>query len=81
MPWFLGNGSVMSNGWFGWGFIPVAIWSLAWSGLALWNAAKRGQKWWFVLFLLVHTMGILEIIYLMFVVHAFDKKKTMRRGR
>ena len=81
MPWYLGNGSVMSTGFFGWGVIPFAVWSLLWTGLALWYAAKRGEKWWFILFLLVHTLGILEMIYLLFVARAFSAKKPTRRSR
>lgn len=83
MPWYLGNGRpfMYSMGWgfLGWAFLPLAVWSILWTGLALWHAAKRGEKWWFILFLLVHTLGILEIIYLMFVAHAFEKKSPRRR--
>lgn len=41
-----------------------ALWTLFWKGLGLWHAAQRGQYWWFVILLLVNTLGILEIIYL-----------------
>jgi hypothetical protein len=37
---------------------------MVWAGLALWHTAKRGKVWWFLIFMLVHTLGILEIIYL-----------------
>ncbi len=49
----------------------VAVWfliSLVLKGYALWNAAKRNEKWWFIALLVVNTMGILELIYLIFVV-------------
>jgi len=39
-------------------------WSLVWKGLALWKAARTGSKPWFIIILLLSTMGILEIIYL-----------------
>lgn len=46
-------------------FVLLAVlWSLLWKGLALWRAAKRGEKWWFVAFLVINTVGILEIIYI-----------------
>lgn len=45
----------------------LVLWSLAWKGLALWHAARRGQYWWFIILALVNTLGILEIIYLFFV--------------
>ena len=47
--------------------IIVVLWSLLWKGLALWHAARRGQYWWFIILLLVNTMGVLEIIYLFFI--------------
>ncbi len=49
-------------------FVILAIlWSLVWKGLALWHSARRGQYWWFLILLVVNTLGILEIIYLFFV--------------
>lgn len=40
------------------------LWSLFWKGLALWHSARRNQPWWFVIMMVVNTLGILEIIYL-----------------
>jgi len=40
------------------------LWSLFWKGLALWHAGRHAQPWWFVILLVVNTLGILEIIYL-----------------
>jgi hypothetical protein len=51
-------------GFIGW-FIILMIWSLVWKGLALWRSAKRDHTAWFIIFLLIHTAGILEIIYLL----------------
>lgn len=42
----------------------LLLWSLFWKGLALWHAGRRGQPWWFVIMLIVNTIGVLEIIYL-----------------
>ncbi len=47
--------------------ICAILWSIVWKGLALWHAARRGQYWWFLIMLVVNTLGILEIIYLFFV--------------
>ncbi|PIR69397.1 MAG: hypothetical protein COU47_03440 [Candidatus Niyogibacteria bacterium CG10_big_fil_rev_8_21_14_0_10_46_36] len=44
--------------------ILLALWTLPWKGFALWRAAHRNDKWWFVVFLIVNTAGILEIVYL-----------------
>ena len=49
-------------------FAPIIIlfivWSLFWKSLALWHSAQRGSYKWFIVLLLVNTLGILEIIYL-----------------
>lgn len=42
----------------------LLIWTLFWKGLALWHSARWGQGLWFVILLVVNTVGILEIIYL-----------------
>jgi hypothetical protein len=42
----------------------VIIWSVVWKGLALWKSAREGSKVWFVVLLVVNTLGILEILYL-----------------
>lgn len=56
---------------FPWYYFPLLLWSYLWTGLVLWRAAKLNQKNWFIFFLIVHTAGILEIIYLFY----FAKKK------
>lgn len=47
--------------------IIIAAWTLFWKALALWHAAKSGDKIWFIALLFINTLGILEIIYLYFV--------------
>jgi hypothetical protein len=42
----------------------LLIWGLIWKGLALWKAAKNDQKYWFIVMLIINTVGILELIYL-----------------
>jgi methionyl-tRNA synthetase len=44
----------------------LAIWTIVWKGIALWYAARGGEKIWFIVFLIVNTAGILEIIYIFF---------------
>ena len=62
----MGWGPMLSPA-FGLGLILLVAWSIVWKGLALWRAATRGETVWFVIFLLVNTAGILEIIYLFFI--------------
>lgn len=42
----------------------LTIWSLIWKGIALWRAAKLGQRNWYIVILVLNTIGILDIIYL-----------------
>ena len=53
-----------------WVVLVLLVWSMIWKGLALWKAAHREQKVWFVVFLIVNTCGILEIIYLFVITRA-----------
>jgi len=45
-------------------FILVLIWSLIWKGLALWKSARKNHLIWFIVLLIVNTVGILEILYI-----------------
>lgn len=53
-------------------FYLVVIWSLIWKGLALWRAAKNDSKVWYVVLLVLNTVGIVEILYYF----VFGKKRT-----
>ena len=44
--------------------IILLLWSLIWKGFALWKAAKREQISWFIVLLVVNTLGLLEFLYL-----------------
>jgi cytoskeletal protein RodZ len=54
-----------------WVIILAAAWTIPWKGVALWRAAKKQSVAWFIVLLLVNTLGILDIIY----VFAFSKRK------
>lgn len=42
----------------------LVLWTLLWKGLALWKAARRNDKVWFLVLLVINTAGILEILYI-----------------
>ena len=44
--------------------IVVALWTVVLKGYALWYAARNSQKWWFIALLVINTVGILELVYL-----------------
>ncbi|MFH1430853.1 MAG: DUF5652 family protein [Nanoarchaeota archaeon] len=59
-----------------WILMIVIVWSLAWKGLALWKSARRKSPIWFVILLVVNTIGILEILYIfLFSELKFEDKK------
>lgn len=53
----------------------LLTWSLIWKGLALWRAARRNEKGWYLVLLVLNTAGILEIIYY-FLIAKTDTKKS-----
>lgn len=54
---------VVENQWVLW---VALMWIIPWKGVALWRAARNGQKGWFIALLVINTLAILEIIYLLF---------------
>jgi hypothetical protein len=46
------------------GIVLSVVWTIIWKALAMWRAAEVGSKAWFVILLVVNTLGILDIIYL-----------------
>lgn len=55
--------------------IPILIWSVIWKGIALWKCGRLNQIRWFVVLLVVNTMGILEIIYVVWFQKDHNAKK------
>lgn len=45
-------------------FLVALLWMVIIKGYALWHAARNSQKWWFIALLVINTVGILEVIYL-----------------
>jgi len=53
----------------------LVIWTVAWKGWALWRAARNKELAWYIVILLLNTLGILEIIYIFgFSGYGKDKK-------
>jgi hypothetical protein len=49
------------------------IWIIIWKALALWQAARKGEKIWFFALLVVTSLGLLEIVYLL--LNRWQKRK------
>jgi len=44
--------------------IPLVIWCLIWKGISLWKCGRNNQLYWFIALLVLNTVGLLEIVYL-----------------
>ena len=47
------------------------VWVLPWKAVALWRSARNGSVPWFIVLLVINTLGTLEILYIFW----FGKKK------
>lgn len=54
---------------------PVLLWSVVWKGIALWRCGRNNQLPWFVVLLVLNTLGIGEIIYLSWFQKDLNKKR------
>lgn len=61
-------------------FALLGIALIALKGYALWHAARRGERGWFIALLVVNTLGILELIYLLSR-SIIGKKKNSENGK
>ena len=56
----------------------LALWTIPWKGVALWKSARKRHTVWFVVLLIVNTLGILEILYI-FIFSRCCEKETVKR--
>lgn len=54
-------------------YVIIGLWSAFWKGLALWAAAKKNRKYWFITILFLNTIGVLPLIFLIFIEKEFLK--------
>jgi len=66
---------INSSPWIVFLFTVILIWTIVWKGIALWKAARNNDKTWFILLLILNTVGILEIFY----IYIFTKKPTEKK--
>lgn len=73
-----GLGDGLFGAWMGFFLLPLVVWSLIWKGWALWKAARAESKGWFIVLLLVNTLGILDLLY----IFVFSKaKRSVKKSR
>lgn len=59
--------------WFGPVTALAVIWTLVWKGMGMWKASQNRSKVWFIVLLVVNTLGILDILY----IYVFSKKRAI----
>jgi hypothetical protein len=65
-----------------WLLVIASLWSLAWKAAALWKSARLNQPIWFIVLLVVNTLGILEILYIfLFSTIKLKKVKSIKKRR
>jgi len=69
----MGDMAIVIPGW----MYPVIAWMLVWKALAMWRAARNNQVIWFVVTLVINTVGILPILYILFFQR--DRNVVVRR--
>ena len=69
--------SMPTEPWFVITIVALTLWSAVWKGFALWRAARDDSKVWFVLLLILNTLGILDIVYLF----AISPMRNKLRGK
>jgi hypothetical protein len=56
--------------------LTISIWTLIWKGLSLYKAASHKQKSFFIILLVLNTVGIFEILYF-FYLYRYDLDKKI----
>jgi hypothetical protein len=55
--------------------VALIVWDTFWKGLALWRAAHKDHRVWFVILIIVNTAGLLPIFYLLWFPKDYEKKR------
>jgi len=53
--------------------VIILIWTLIFKGIGLWMAAQRNSKTWFIILLIINSVGILPILYI-FIFSRYQQK-------
>jgi predicted membrane protein len=65
-----------------WLLAILLLWTLFWTGTAMWKAAKKNSPFWFIVLLITNTLGLLELLYIfVFSEMKFIKKKNYKKKK
>ncbi len=54
--------------------VLLMLWTIPWKGYALWKAARKKDKWWFIMILVVNSAALLEAAYIFHFSERKEKK-------
>lgn len=46
--------------------VLIIVWILFWKAIALWYAARKSMRGWFIAILIINSFSILEIFYILY---------------
>jgi len=52
----------------------LMLWTIPWKAVALWKSARNNNLVWFIILMVVNTLGILEILYIFLFGKKISKK-------
>jgi methionyl-tRNA synthetase len=58
-----------------WLLVVLLVWTGVWKGIALWKSAQKKRIIWFIAFLVINTLGILEILYIFLISRITDSSQ------
>lgn len=58
-----------------WLFLAIFVFDYVLKAIALWIAARKGSKVWFVMLLILNTLGILPLFYIFY----FSKHESSKK--
>ena len=59
----------------------LVLWTIPWKGFALWKAAQKGHKKWFIALLVLNTAALLEAAYIFYFSDLQEKGSGKEDGK
>jgi methionyl-tRNA synthetase len=60
--------------WFPIVMVLLMLWTIPWKAVALWKSARNNDLAWFIILMIVNTLGVLEILYIFLFSKKISKK-------
>lgn len=57
-----------ANGW----ILYLSLITLPIKAYAMWQSARLSQKWWFLVLFISNTLGLLDLVYILFVARKYQ---------